>query len=295
MKRKFIFSIIFCLTSLIIYSDDLPDFSDLPEIPMEDIVETSDDSMNIIEKISYIQNDGFLLIDKQLKGLKNGFKFGSLLIIILFSFAYGVLHTLGPGHGKMIIFSYFLSEETTKWDTLALSILIPIIHSTGAVLLAVLLKTVLSFITGFDVLAIQYSFTMLSGLLIVGISLYLIFKSHKHHKVSVSNNKNVILRNIPVAVSVGIVPCPLSLTIMSTSIIYGIFWIGFSAVMSLTIAMTIVLYFIALIASKSQKKLNQNKERKLSKIFHSIGETLLLLIGLMFIYNGGRALWPILF
>ncbi len=295
MKRKLFLSIIFCFISFVLYSDDLPDFSDLSEIPTEDIVESTDVSMNLIEKIQYIQNDGFLLIDKQLKGLKSSFKFGSLLIIILFSFTYGVLHTLGPGHGKMIIFSYFLSEETTKWDTIALSILIPIIHSTGAILLAVLLKTVLSFITGFDVLAIQYSFTMLSGLLIVGISLYLIFKSHKHQKVTVSKNKNVILRNIPVAVSVGIVPCPLSLTIMSTSIIYGIFWVGFSSVISLTIAMTIVLYFIALIASKSQKKLSHNSEGKISKIFHSIGETLLLLIGLMFIYNGGRAIWPILF
>ncbi|QEN03984.1 hypothetical protein EW093_04465 [Thiospirochaeta perfilievii] len=162
------------------------------------------------------------------------------IIVIFFSFIYGVLHTLGPGHGKMIIFSYFISEETTKWDTVVLSIMIPIIHSSGAILLA-----------------IQYSFTMLSGLLIVGISIYLIFRHHKEYKVNVLSSKNIILRNIPVALSVGIVPCPLSLTIMSTSIIYGIFWVGFSSVVSLTIAMTIVLYFIALLASKSHGKINK--------------------------------------
>lgn len=293
--KKFVLSFIFCFISIFLYSDDIPDFSDLSEIPSEEILESTDVSMNIFERIQYIQNDGFLLIDKQLKSLKKSFKFSSLLIVILFSFAYGVLHTLGPGHGKMIIFSYFISEETTTWDTLVLSMLIPIIHSSGAILLALLLKTVLTFITGFDVLAIQYSFTMLSGLLIVGISIYLIFRSHREYKISISNNKNVILRNIPVAISVGIVPCPLSLTIMSTSIIYGIFWIGFSSVISLTVAMTIVLYFIALVASKSKKKLNKNSGSKISKIFHSVGEILLLLIGLIFIINGGRALWPIIF
>src|SRR4029453_4137528 len=34
-----------------------------------------------------------------------------LLIGMLLAFAYGVVHALGPGHGKVVVVSYFLSRE----------------------------------------------------------------------------------------------------------------------------------------------------------------------------------------
>jgi len=105
----------------------------------------------------------------------------------------------------------------------------------------------------------------------------------------------MFLRNLPVAISVGVVPCPLSLTIMSTSIIYGIVFVGLSAVLAMTVSMTIVLYFIAVVAAKSKKELVKRKGKSISSILHRVGEIALLLVGLLFIYKGGHALWPILF
>ncbi|OQY36262.1 MAG: hypothetical protein B6229_10535 [Spirochaetaceae bacterium 4572_7] len=251
MKFKILFLLLFTSIFSVLLMGQTPNFDDIEDVPStiesEDTT-TSNNEGTLLDKFNLIQSKGFLVIDKQLKSLRDNFKPLPLLLIILFSFIYGIFHTLGPGHGKLIIFSYFVSENTNNWDRVALSILIPIIHSSGAILLALLLKGILSFITGFTVIAIQYAFTILSGLLIVGISLYLIFHKEGSTKtIKASNHKNMFLRNLPIAMSVGIVPCPLSLTIMSTSLIYGIAWVGFSAVAAITIAMTGVLYFIAIL------------------------------------------------
>ena len=67
----------------------------------------------------------------------------ALALAILLSFCYGVLHTLGPGHGKAVIVSYFVGHNGSLKRGLAMGIRIAVFHVLSAVVIAILTNTVL--------------------------------------------------------------------------------------------------------------------------------------------------------
>ena len=73
---------------------------------------------------------------------------GAFLIGVLVAFGYGVLHTLGPGHGKAVIVSYFVGEGGSLQRGLGMGIRIAICHVLAAVLLAVVTDVVVQQVGG---------------------------------------------------------------------------------------------------------------------------------------------------
>ncbi len=55
----------------------------------------------------------------------------------LLAFAYGVLHTLGPGHGKAVIVSYFVGQGGSLRRGLTMGVRVAVFHVFSAVLIAV--------------------------------------------------------------------------------------------------------------------------------------------------------------
>ena len=166
-------------------------------------------------------------------------------------------------------------------------------------------SAILSSVKGLAQVKVQNGFTMFSGLLIFTLGVvYLIMhiRGKDHHS---GNIKQVSLeetgrqgrwkRNLAVGLSIGIVPCPLSLTIMMLSIVYGIFWIGISSVISLTVAMVIVLYLLSVYTIKSRDIVEHGKERRERRGFTILlnyaGNIALICLGSYFIYKGGIALF----
>ena len=270
--------------------------------------EFSDDTVikeGVLSFLKDIQLRGTTFIKHQLDTLRDGFNFRTFLIITLFSLAYGIFHTLGPGHGKLIVVSFFLRDNTTKADAFSLSVIVSVIHSSAAIILAILFQSILSSVKGLAQVKVQNGFTLFSGLLIFTLGVvYLIMhiRGKDHHSGQVKQLKNDETgrkgrwkRNLAVGLSIGIVPCPLSLTIMMLSIVYGIFWIGISSVISLTIAMVIVLYLLSVYTIKSRDIVEHGKERKERKGFTILlnyaGNIALIFLGSYFIYKGGIALF----
>ena len=63
--------------------------------------------------------------------------FSALGIGSLLAFAYGVLHTLGPGHGKAVIVSYFVGQGGSLRRGLTMGVRVAVFHVFSAVLIAV--------------------------------------------------------------------------------------------------------------------------------------------------------------
>ena len=68
---------------------------------------------------------------------------GTLLWGLLIAFSYGVLHTLGPGHGKAVIVAYFVGEGGSLRRGLTMGIRIAIFHVLSAIAIVVLTTLVL--------------------------------------------------------------------------------------------------------------------------------------------------------
>ena len=255
-----------------------------------------------------LQARGTFFIKKEIGILRSGFDLKTFVVISLFSLLYGILHTLGPGHGKLIVVSFFMRDGTTTSDAFALSVIISLIHASGAILLAVLFQTLLSSVKGVEQLRIQYGFTLFSGLLVLCIGIiYLIRtvggKDHRYKKVDAEKVERLKglgrwKRNLFIGFSIGVVPCPLSLTIMMVSIIYGVFWIGITSVIFLTLAMVVILYYLSISTIKSREYVEYKSGSKQKRgrpflsvpVFAYLGNISLIALGIYFTYKGVVAL-----
>ncbi len=74
-------------------------------------------------------------ITREVKAVKEGQSYVPLLLGMLFAFLYGVVHTLGPGHGKFVIASYFVGRDASVWRGLRMAAEIAVTHVIAAVLL----------------------------------------------------------------------------------------------------------------------------------------------------------------
>jgi nickel/cobalt exporter len=75
--------------------------------------------------------------------LKTGDFVTSTAVLAAISFLYGVLHAVGPGHGKFVISSYALANERTVRRGVVLSFMAALIQALSAVLIVGLLAAVL--------------------------------------------------------------------------------------------------------------------------------------------------------
>lgn len=79
----------------------------------------------------------------QLQLARQGLSWRPAMAIILISFLYGVLHAVGPGHGKVVVGSYFVSRRARILHGLAMSGSAAFVQALSAVVLVTVLATVL--------------------------------------------------------------------------------------------------------------------------------------------------------
>ena len=99
---------------------------------------------------------------------------------------YGMLHALGPGHGKSIVVGYFIARRGRWRQGVALGAGITVTHTMSAVLLLLILYAIFkatvfsAFETGrIGIERASYVLIMLTGVLLVVLAIRDVFKSHK--------------------------------------------------------------------------------------------------------------------
>ena len=95
------------------------------------------------------------------------------------SFIYGVVHALGPGHGKALAFSYFSSQKSSYSQAFIISLATAFVHITGAFVLVMISVVILqSVMNRFLEDSISY-ITSFSAFIIMLLALYIFYKKIK--------------------------------------------------------------------------------------------------------------------
>ena len=71
-------------------------------------------------------------IGRRMRAIRDGDSHMSVVAGLAFAFLYGVLHTLGPGHGKFVVASYFISRQARLWRGLLMGLQISVTHVISA-------------------------------------------------------------------------------------------------------------------------------------------------------------------
>ncbi|MGI9239548.1 MAG: DUF3299 domain-containing protein [Verrucomicrobiales bacterium] len=97
------------------------------------MVDIPDDLAGDHSWMQRLQNKVSLLFTKTMTDIKDQRTSGALLAGLLTAFIYGVLHTLGPGHGKAVVISYFVGEKGSMWRGVRMGSQIALFHVLSAI------------------------------------------------------------------------------------------------------------------------------------------------------------------
>jgi ABC-type nickel/cobalt efflux system permease component RcnA len=157
---------------------------------------------------------------------------------------FGAIHALTPGHGKTILASYLAGSRSGFMRALSVSTLLAATHVLTAVLIAFFAAHLMqkSFVGGGRAPALE----TLSRVLLTGIGAWLLFRalkapSHRDHG-----------EGFGVALTTGLVPCPLTLFVVVAALSRGVPLAGlvFAASMLAGIALTLGLVAVLAVAGR---------------------------------------------
>ena len=221
---------------------------------------------------------------------------------------YGMLHALGPGHGKSIVVGYFIARRGRWRQGVALGAGITVTHTMSAVLLLLILYAIFkatvfsAFETGrIGIERASYALIMLTGVLLVVLAIRDVFKSHKGCGCSArleSAEGAVAESKLPpvarwreilgVAAVTGIVPCPAVALIVLFCLLNSMVALSLLGALVICIGMTItnVAFGIAAVAFRKGIDKGSAHTRIATKIY-----TVATLAGGVIIFISGLLLF----
>ena len=196
-------------------------------------------------------------LSTSLSDIKSGSGSLALWTLVAVCFGYGVVHTLGPGHGKAVVVAYFLdSTRPRAWiEGIFAGSWIAFTHTLAALLLAGGLKTFA--IVGLfgalrevrNVEIVSYTLILLIGFwrLWAGISGHLHEHAHgddDHHHDHDHHHQHSARRTLAgwlLLTAAGIAPCAGALVVILLSLALGVLWAGVIGVIAIALGMAITL------------------------------------------------------
>ena len=232
-------------------------------------------------------------IGRYMRDIKEGTSHSAIWVGMGFAFLYGAVHAVGPGHGKMVVASYFVGHEARIGKGLLMGVQIAVTHVISAVILVSLVDlTFRQFLGG--VPAESKGIRLVSYGLIIVIGLYLLYRavmnaffngaggpSQRHHHGD--GRRQTVL-----AVIAGMVPCTGAILVMlfalaNDILLFGIILVAaISAGMALTmstIGAVTVLFRRAVVGAADKISA---AERPVALALEHAGAILILSVGITF-------------
>jgi len=216
-----------------------------------------------------------------------------IFTLISLSFVYGFIHSLGPGHGKILIASFFLKEKHPMRKSLLLSGIVSAVHSGSAIIISFLaffvMKSLLRSFRGIQGIKTQGYFMMASGILITLIGVIFLLLKIFRRRSHMENRKGKTANFLIVGFSAGIVPCPVALGVMTFFLPNGLGHIGLLSVLFMSLGMFVLLTAVGLSTILVRKGLFKIADKtihhveKISSAVEYISIGFIILIGIFMI------------
>lgn len=197
-------------------------------------------------------------VKAQLKKVQEG-DMVALVILLFVSFIYGMVHAIGPGHGKALAFSYFTSHKSSFFKAFLISLGSSFVHIIGALVLVLISLFILdSFFNSFvnDWVKVL---TQISASMIILLAGYLLFNALKNRacacnscqkssrvwsvtKPNTSTLKTkLVKKDLYFVLTAGLVPCPGTVVLFIYAFVLKTYFAVFLAAIFISLGMAIVI------------------------------------------------------
>lgn len=157
--------------------------------------------------------------------------------IIGVAFLYGILHALGPGHRKTVIFSLYLARKAPAWEPAGTGLLLALLHAGAAVVLLFILRGVSGAISG-KADNITVYMEGFAYVLLIAVALYLVVCAIRD-LVRGSSGKRSEAMSLGTILLTGVYPCPGAILVLVLSLTLDITGIGILAVLAMSLGMSV--------------------------------------------------------
>lgn len=292
----------FLLILTLICMNFMPQTNALPSLSAPAEVEAQHQNFSFLQPLKKQLVQWNILINreipKRMKALKDNPTPTVILLSILSALAYGILHTLGPGHGKMVVATYFLTHGAQFWRGVFVGIQVAFSHVAGAVFLVFATDIVMRQLFSdpeaqvFWVRAISYSLIILIGVyMLVKAGRHAIGKGAGHTCGHCSHHAHEHRTKEETILSwcVGAIPCTGSLLILLYAMAHDMLWLGLIMVFFIAVGMAFTMTLIGWLCILGKQKfidtyLNKTSSSHLWKIaLEALGALLIILVGTLFL------------
>lgn len=165
------------------------------------------------------------------------------------SFIYGMIHSIGPGHGKIIIISYFLSEKPKLWEAPVMAIQVAATHIASALILVLLVNVSLRQVLTdsvdkvYWIKIISYSLITIVGIMLLGRKIF-----EKKLKEKILNLNRGIL-----SIAAGMIPCTGALLILLFAMANNVLIAGIFMVIAIGLGIMTTLSAVGIVTMLTKK------------------------------------------
>ncbi|MDD4527994.1 MAG: hypothetical protein PHF25_08185 [Candidatus Margulisbacteria bacterium] len=212
---------------------------------------------------------------------------GVIFLVMGMVFLYGVIHAIGPGHGKIIAISYFMGEKANLLKGIFFGFVFSLIHSTSALILFLSMKAfaiVAPFVgaSKYEILMQKFSFY-----LVAAIGAYMLIKAL--NDIRSNSVEQDTVNGVILPFTLGLVPCPGTLLFLAFFSSIGLFWFGILSVFVIALGMAVSLSIISIIVIIFRDKVVNLIGSKTRGVFSSLlsisSAIFLIIIGLLLGYS----------
>jgi ABC-type nickel/cobalt efflux system permease component RcnA len=221
---------------------------------------------------------------------------GGLLLVIALSLAYGIFHAAGPGHGKTVVSSFLLANESKIIHSFIIGYLVAAVHALSALTVVGVLYYLIRGIFATGVERTNRYIQLVTFAVIAAIGAVMLVRrvagrEHHHHGPSAESlpARRLTTRSLlGIAVPAGIIPCPGAVAVILFALSLHMLAVSILAICSISLGMgtTIGLTGAAVVLVKRgaiRVFAGAQKERdsKIRTIVEVSGAAVLFLFGLI--------------
>ncbi len=199
-----------------------------------------------------------------LRDIRSGSQSAALWTLVVVCFGYGVVHTLGPGHGKAVVVAYFLDAARPRaWmEGIFAGAWIAFTHTLAALLLAAALKA-FSTVSLLGALREVRNVDIVSYVLILLIGFWRLWAGltgrvhehvghghdhhgHDHDHAHHHDTKQRTVAGWLLLTAAGVAPCAGALVVVLLAVALDVIWAGVVGVLAIAFGMAITLAIIGM-------------------------------------------------
>ena len=232
-----------------------------------------------LHKLVSLQYELNSYISSTIRSLNDENSLGVSLLVLAIAFMYGLVHAIGPGHGKALVALYFTSNQSSYKKAFKMGYMISIIHALSALIFTFGIFFIIKHMFRQKFSEFSDISMLISAVMIMLVGLYLLYEAYKERKIKERKLQKSHKSEYAVAFSAGVVPCPGVMTIVLFCIVLGHYALGVMAAIAMSVGMGLTISLAGIFSIALNKKVSGFLEGK-TYVLEMFGAMLVFMLGL---------------